>query len=273
MKCYQFIIFLLFTTSIISCEQDPKLTAITYDQMMEMVEKNQITIPNDVIYYSLDGKQLSKEQRKSLSNDLPFADWMIDSDSVLVKVQLQDSDKVRIAQKSTPLLKNGARDINCNNLGGLLKSIYLRDQDARADNLNVESIDQNNLTAVEQILGKCGMPAPESVGKLGYSALWLVIQHAGAEERKKYFPMIKKGMEDGLFEKQDVALMEDRMLMDDGLPQLYGSQVLMNADGSYEFYELQDPETVDARRKAMGMGPLAGYLSFFNIEFNIPQQE
>lgn len=273
MKYHQLVILLFISISMISCDKETKLTAITYDQMMEMVEKNQITIPSDVTYYSLDGKKLSKDQRKSLSNDLPFADWMINSDSVLVKVQLQDSDKVRIAQKSTPLLRNGARDINCDNLGGLLQNIYLRDQDSRADNLNVASIDEANLTAVEQILGKCGMPAPESVGKLGYSAIWLVIQHASADKRKKYFPMIKKGMEDGLFEKQDVALMEDRMLMDDGLPQLYGSQVMMNTDGTYELYELQDSENVDARRKEMGMGSLAGYLSFFNIDFNVPQKE
>lgn len=268
-----YIVCLLFII-ISSCKthKEEQLTTITYDEMVEMLENNNITIPKDVPYYSLEGKILTINERTELANDLPYADWLINTDSVLVKVQLQDSEKVRVAQKTTPLLKNGSRDINCDQLDKLLKRIYIRDQDARTDNLKIQEIDESNLTVVEQIIEKCGLPTQESAGELGYSAIWLVIQHASAAKRKQYFPMLLEASENGLLENQDIALMQDRMLMDNGQPQLYGSQVFMNEDGTYELYDLQEPEKVDARRKEMGMGPLKGYLTFFNIDFKVPQK-
>ncbi|MGJ8683574.1 MAG: DUF6624 domain-containing protein [Nonlabens sp.] len=273
MKIYQLLLIICVTLFMSSCKKQPELTAISYDQMVEMLENRDITIPKDVPYYSLEGKQLSGKEKIDLANDLPFADWFINKDSVLVKVQLQDSEKVRIAQKTTPLLENGSRDIDCKRLDKLLRKVYVRDQDARADNLKIAEIDESNLTIIEQVLEKCGMPTKESAGELGHSAIWLVIQHASAEKRKQYFPMLLEAAENGLLEPQDVALMQDRMLMDDGKPQLYGSQVMMNDDGTYELYELQEPERVDARRKKMGMGELNDYLSFFKIKFDVLQKD
>ncbi|WP_438962206.1 DUF6624 domain-containing protein [Nonlabens sp.] len=272
MKRWYFIVFL--TLGLYSCQdKNELLTTITYDEMVELLTDNSLTIPNDVPYYSVNGKLLTIKERTQLANHLPFADWMINADTVLVKVQLQDPDKVRIAQKIKPLLKNGSSDINCDHLEELLKRIYTRDQDARTDNLKVQEIDESNLTVVEQIIEKCGMPTQESAGELGHTAIWLVIQHASATKRKQYFPMLLDAAKNGLLERQDIALMQDRMLMDDGKPQLYGSQVFMNEDGTYELYELQDPEKVNARRIKMGMGPLHEYLSFFQLEFNVPQKD
>lgn len=66
--------------------------------------------------------------------------------------------------------------------------------------------------------------------------------------------------------------MQDRMLMDAGKPQLYGSQVTVNESGEYMLYDLRDPETVDQRRAVMNLMPLKEYLNFFEIEFNVPQK-
>ena len=275
MRWNQLIVVFCISVIALSCKTnlDEDLIAISYEEMVEMISNNDISIPKDVPYYNLEGKKLSVKERTAFANDLLYADWMINNDSVLIKVQLQDSEKVRIAQKTNPLLKNGSKDIDCKNLSDLLKSVYVRDQDARADNLKIDEIDENNLTIVEQVLAKCGMPSKESAGELGYSAIWLVIQHANSEKRKQYFPLLFEASKNGLLEKQDIALMQDRMLMDDDKPQIYGSQVMMNNDGTYELYKLQSPSSVDARRKEMGMGPLKDYVIFFDLKFNVAQKD
>lgn len=266
MKSYQLLFIIYFTLVISSCKNEPQLTTITYEEMVEMVGNNDLTIPKDVPYYSLEGRLLTIEDRAALANDLLYAEWIINVDSTLVKVQFQDSEKVRLARLKAPVLTEGIASIKCDNLSELLEKVYSRDQDSRSDNLMSPEIDEQNLEVIEQILEKCGMPSQQSAGELGHSAIWLVIQHAGADKRKQYFPILLEAAQQGLLEKQDIALMQDRMLMDDGKPQLYGSQVLINDDDTYELYDLQDPETVDKRREEMGLGPLKEYLEYFNIE-------
>ncbi len=63
------------------------------------------------------------------------------------------------------------------------------------------------------------------------------------------------------------------MLMDYGKPQLYGSQILMNPDRTYELNELKNPSTVDSRRAMMGMGPLSEYVGHWGLEFNAEQED
>jgi len=58
-------------------------------------------------------------------------------------------------------------------------------------------------------------------------------------------------------------LMKDRMLMDEGKPQIYGSQIKNG-----KLYKLENPETVNERRKEMGLEPIEDYLKYFNIQFN-----
>jgi hypothetical protein len=42
---------------------------------------------------------------------------------------------------------------------------------------------------------------------------------------KKYFPQIEEAVKNGDLSKQQYALMKDRILMDEGKPQIYGSQI------------------------------------------------
>jgi hypothetical protein len=58
--------------------------------------------------------------------------------------------------------------------------------------------------------------------------------------------------------------MKDRILMFDGKPQIYGTQIKNG-----KLYKLESPETVNERRKAMGMEPIEQYLKRYNIDFEI----
>ncbi len=259
-------VFLFF----FSCQQEEKLTRINYDEMTDMIMANKFTMPDDVKYYDKNGNLLSKEEKEALSNELPFANWFINDQNILRKVEFQDLETAMLALKKEPIFRN-INQVDCNNLNRILERIHDRDQDNRGDNMIDEEIDHNNLAAIEQILEKCGMPTIANAGEKGMSAIWLVIQHASAEKRTEYFPMLLKAAENGDLERQDIALMQDRMLMDADEPQLYGSQIIMNEDGTYELYDLKEPEKVDARRAIMGLGPLSDYVAYWGLTFDTSQ--
>jgi hypothetical protein len=55
-----------------------------------------------------------------------------------------------------------------------------------------------------------------------------------------------------------VALTVDRVLMNDGKKQLYGSQFKFTGSGM-EVVPIEDPEHLDERRAQMGLGPFEEY--------------
>ena len=68
-----------------------------------------------------------------------------------------------------------------------------------------------------------------------------------------------------------VALMEDRILMENGRKQKYGSQLRSQGDGPLLLYPVEDPEHVNERRAAMGLETIEAYLKRFGIDYK-PEQ-
>jgi len=60
-----------------------------------------------------------------------------------------------------------------------------------------------------------------------------------------------------------LALSIDRVLMQEGKPQRYGSQLQMK-EGRTLDYPIEDMATVDVRRAAMGLEPYAQYRKRFD---------
>ena len=89
-------------------------------------------------------------------------------------------------------------------------------------------------------------------------ACWYVIQHS--KKIKDYFEIIKKSGELGEIPNTNVATMQDRMLMNDSLEQIYGTQgagrLIINDAGKEEFYNfiwpIKDLENVNELRKKAG---------------------
>ena len=71
-----------------------------------------------------------------------------------------------------------------------------------------------------------------------------------------------------------MALMEDRILMGEGEPQIYGSQLRGSGpNGEFELWKIKDPEYVNQRRAEVGLGPLEEYVARWGVEFNVPQKQ
>jgi hypothetical protein len=58
----------------------------------------------------------------------------------------------------------------------------------------------------------------------------------------------------------DLAYLDDRCRCNADRPQLYGTQIALADDGAIVPVPMAEPETVDERRSAVGLEPLADYL-------------
>nr|MBC7613933.1 hypothetical protein [Pseudopedobacter sp.] len=128
--------------------------------------------------------------------------------------------------------------------------------------------DALNLIVVKDIIKKYGWLSDKMVGATGNSALFLVIQHSSEKDQEHFLPMMRKAAQNGAASKQDLAKLEDRVAIDQGHKQTYGTQVGMDEkSGKYYVFPIENPKEVDKRRAALGMIPIAAYLSQWQIEW------
>lgn len=130
-----------------------------------------------------------------------------------------------------------------------------------------DSLNQQRIAA---IIDQYGWPGKSLVGKEASKAVFLVIQHASLEIQRKYLPQFREPVTKGESSSSNLAYLEDRILMREGKPQLYGTQIITDNAGQKKFYNIYDEVNVDERRLKIGLGPLAEYGKRFNIDYKKP---
>ncbi|BAV06965.1 DUF6624 domain-containing protein [Filimonas lacunae] len=67
-----------------------------------------------------------------------------------------------------------------------------------------------------------------------------------------------------------LALLEDRINIQEGRSQTYDSQLSWNfKTNTYQLLPIIDPDNLDKRRATMGLNPYASYLQAFGITWNL----
>lgn len=147
-----------------------------------------------------------------------------------------------------PLVKFPLIDLDCSKQDSLYLSIYLKDQDVRINGLeDYEIIDQQNLQLFVSLVEECGFPHDENFTDFrSYSGIFVVLQHNDAEWIAYYYKDFKKLIENGKLPLSVLALLEDRFLLLNNQPQLYGTQI---KDG--KLYKVINPLELKQRRKNM----------------------
>jgi len=131
-------------------------------------------------------------------------------------------------------------------------------------------VDSTNLALVSKILNERGWLGPDIIGQNGNATLFLVIQHADIATQERYLPMMREAVAKGDANSADLALLEDRVALRQGKRQTYGSQIGRDKDtGEYYVSPLEDPDHVDERRASVGLGPLADYVSHWDIIWDV----
>lgn len=113
-------------------------------------------------------------------------------------------------------------------------------------------IDSANIAYVERIFKTIGYPGKSMVGEPTNTAAWYVLQH-NPDKIAEYLPLIKKAGEQKELPMRLVAMMEDRYLMNENKPQIYGTQG-RRQNGEKFIWPIENPEMVNERRRNVGFG-------------------
>jgi hypothetical protein len=123
----------------------------------------------------------------------------------------------------------------------------------------MQRVDQDNSAWFRALVNDRGWPGQSLVGADAAQAAFLLAQHTPDHELQRWFlPHLRTAVGDGEAQPADLALLEDRVRMFLGQPQRYGSQFIL-VDGALQLHEVEDPDTLDERRAAVGLEPFADY--------------
>ena len=141
----------------------------------------------------------------------------------------------------------------------------------------VLAMEEKNLKENErrllELLDKNGWPTASLVTEYAAAGAALVINHSTHEIRKKYFPMLEEAFKKGEAQPLRYAKMRDRLLVEEGKKQLFGTQLKFEENTRVP-QPIEDPQNVDKRRAEIGLDPLHVYLKErFDIDWNVEQKQ
>lgn len=127
--------------------------------------------------------------------------------------------------------------------------------------LRMRAIDSANTTWLKQVVAEHGWPGRSLVGRDGADAAYLIAQHAvhDAAFQAEALRLMEAAYRAGEMEGRQVAYLTDRVAVQAGKPQRYGSQFKITDDGIV-LDPIEDSAFVDLRRAAIGLAPLAEYV-------------
>lgn len=273
MKIKYSIVFLIILT--ISCKsQNSALRKLSQDEVYNYMRLN-ASFPKDIIYIDFNNHQISYDSAIVLSRKgtQKFrVEYSVDSNDKIVQakaIKATEEELKAIQIGYEKFVQNTPFPItktNCDSLKERISLLFKQDQDERNNGtINYTKDIQNQMSAIS-IIENCGWDLIVQADKKSIFSLFIIIQHTNKYTRKKYFNKFKEYSEKGYLPLKSLALMEDRMLMDDNLPQIYGSQIIIK-NGKQYIWSIQNAEQIDERRLKIGLDSLSNYLKHFGLVY------
>lgn len=135
---------------------------------------------------------------------------------------------------------------------------------------DIRRTDSLNLIQVKRIFRQYGYPGADMAGKQSAHNFWLLIQHCDQDPafQEEVLGAMKQEVENGTVSAWNYAYLTDRVLVNQGKPQVYGTQMQLNRDStSFEPKPMIEPEKVDDRRGEMGLSPIEFYIKTMNTRY------
>jgi len=152
-------------------------------------------------------------------------------------------------------------------LDSLVAEFGWRSPEAQEASRHEKEIDSASVVRLEQIIAQFGWPGKSVVGDQAALAAFLVLQYADVATQEKYLPLVKAAADKGDVEPMHLAMLQDRVLMRQGKPQIYGTQLWNDpSTGELGLYQIEDSAGVDLRREEVGLGPLDEYLRSMGLD-------
>lgn len=134
----------------------------------------------------------------------------------------------------------------------------------------IKQTDSLNYIKVKNIFLKEGFLGYDKVGKEGSHKFWLIVQHQDNYPafQTMVLAKMKEDVDRNNASSKDYAYFVDRVKVNTGQLQIYGTQMQLNADSSsYEPKPVIEPEKLNERRKAVGLSPIENYIRTMNERY------
>lgn len=122
-------------------------------------------------------------------------------------------------------------------------------------------INRSNGASLWRILAKHGWPAIDRFGEKASRAAWLIAQHANNDPalQKRALQLLSAKANEGRASVEQVAYLWDRIALNEGRPQRYGTQFIPTSCGGLTLAPIEDEERIHDLRSTHGLMPLAMY--------------
>jgi hypothetical protein len=122
-------------------------------------------------------------------------------------------------------------------------------------------VDVGNADRLRAIIDEHGWPGKSLVGEEGAMHAWLLAQHADRQLdfQRRALSLLAVAVERSEATSRQLAYLTDRVRMNEGREQLYGTQIADVEDGRAVPWPVESPDQLDERRERIGLEPFAEY--------------
>lgn len=116
-------------------------------------------------------------------------------------------------------------------------------------------VHQRNGKRLGEIVDQIGWPGKTLVGKGGAEAAWLILQHdiANPKLQRHCLPLLREAAAKGEIPAWQMAMLDDRIRVLEGTPQVYGTQFDWDENGEMSPCPIANPEQVEVLRQSVGL--------------------
>jgi hypothetical protein len=177
---------------------------------------------------------------------------------------MNKNSPLKKTQKPLQDLEINAKDIAQQIIELMQRDIETRDKLIKEGALHetyhpsLRKVHHENANKLEEIIKRIGIPTIEKIGKEGYEASWLIVQHAIEHPQfmKHYRDSLKAIVRQHKTYAIHFAYLSDRINFFEGRPQEYGTQFDWDDHGEMSPYAFDSLEKVNERRKLLGLNTL-----------------
>ncbi len=151
-----------------------------------------------------------------------------------------------------------------------LLAMLAADQEERAPSEDPDaeippSGDAARTARLKEIIDEHGWPTWDLVGVDGATAAWAIAQHSDQDVdfQREALALLEVAAAEGNGSLGEVAYLTDRVALNSGELQVYGTQLGGCVDGKLSAAPMIDEDQVDERRAAVGLGTLKDYFAEF----------
>ncbi len=122
----------------------------------------------------------------------------------------------------------------------------------------MEAVHKENAARLATIIEQYGWPGISLVGEEGARAAWLIAQHSISNPPfvRHCLSLLKQAASNNEVVPWQAAMLEDRVRMYEGKLQIYGTQFQPGKNGELNPYPIENPDTVNDRRLAVGLNTI-----------------